>query len=75
MRYYTGNKNAHLKINKKLLMKFNIEVAKIRKWMSDPGDVAEEFNVSKEEAAKLWNSGAALLGTGDIKMLEFKEVS
>jgi hypothetical protein len=73
MRYYTGNKNAHLKINKKLLMKFNIEVAKIRKWMSDPGDVAEEFNVSKEEAAKLWNSGVALLGTSDIKMLEFKE--
>jgi hypothetical protein len=72
MRYYTGNKNAHLKINKKLLMKFNIEVAKIRKWMSDPGDVADEFNVSKEEAAKLWNSGLALLGTADVKMLEFK---
>jgi hypothetical protein len=40
--------------------------------MSDPGDVAEEFNVSKEEAAKLWNSGLALLGTADVKMLEFK---
>jgi hypothetical protein len=72
MRYYTGNKNAHLKINKKLLMKFNIEVAKIRKWMSDPGDVVEEFNISEEEASKLWNSGLALLGTGDMKMLEFK---
>jgi hypothetical protein len=72
MRYYTGNKNAHLKINKKLLMKFNVEVAKIRKWMSDPGDVVDEFNVSKEEAAKLWNSGLALLGTADVKMLEFK---
>jgi SAM-dependent methyltransferase len=72
MRYYTGNRNAHLKINKKLLMKFNVEVAKIRKWMSDPGDVAEEFNVSKDEAAKLWNSGMALLGTADVKMLEFK---
>jgi hypothetical protein len=53
-------------------MKFNVEVAKIRKWMSDPGDVAEEFNVSKEEAAKLWNSSLVLLGTGDMKMLEFK---
>jgi hypothetical protein len=72
MRYYTGNKNAHLKINKKLLMKFNVEVAKIRKWMSDPGDVAEEFNVSKEEATKLWNNGLVLLGTDDVKMLEFK---
>jgi hypothetical protein len=54
-------------------MKFNIEVAKIRNWMSDPGDVVDEFGVSKEEAAKLWNSGVALLGTSDVKMLEFKE--
>jgi hypothetical protein len=72
MRYYTGNQNAHLKINKKLLMKFNIDVAKIRKWMSDPDDVAEEFDISKEEASYMWNSGPALLGTSDIKMLEFK---
>jgi hypothetical protein len=74
MRYYTGNKNAHLKINKKLLMKFNVEVAKIRKWMSDPDDVVEEFNVSKEEAVRLWNTGLSLLGHSDIQMLEFKEV-
>jgi hypothetical protein len=71
MRYYTGNKNAHLKINKKLLMKFNVEVAKIRKWMSDPDDVAEEFDVTKEEAVRMWNSGLALIGTGDVRMLTF----
>ena len=75
MRYYTGNKNAHLKINKKLLMKFNIEVAKIRKWMSDPDDVVEEFNVPKDEAVKMWNSGLLLLGSSDVKMLEFKETA
>ncbi len=75
MRYYTGNKNAHLKINKKLLMKFNVEVAKIRKWMSDPDDVVEEYGIEKDEAAKLWNSGIALIGSSDIPMLEFKEVS
>jgi hypothetical protein len=73
MRYYTGNRNAHLKINKKLLMKFNIEVAKIRKWMSCPDDVAEEFSIAKDEAAQMWNNGLALLGAGDVKMLEFKE--
>jgi SAM-dependent methyltransferase len=73
MRYYTGNQNAHLKINKKLLMKFNIEVAKIRKWMSEPDDVVEEYGIPKDEAAKLWNSGLALLGSNDVKMLEFKE--
>jgi hypothetical protein len=75
MRYYTGNRNAHLKINKKLLMKFNIEVAKIRKWMSCPDDVVEEFSIPKDEAAQMWNSGLALLGAGDIKMLEFRKES
>ncbi len=72
MRYYTGNRNAHLKINKKLLMKFNIEVAKIRRWMSEPDDVVEEYGVPQDEATRLWNSGLGLLGTYDVKMLEFK---
>ena len=73
MRYYTGNQNAHLKISKKLLMKFNVEVAKIRKWMSDPDDVAEEYDVPKDEAARLWGSDLVLLGAGDMQMIEFKE--
>jgi hypothetical protein len=55
-------------------MKFNVEVAKIRKWMSDPGDIEEEFEVSKAEAVRLWNSGLSLIGHSDIPMLEFKEV-
>jgi len=54
-------------------MKFNIEVAKIRKWMSDPGDVVEEYGVSEQEAAQLWRSPLALVGNADVKMLEFKE--
>jgi len=54
-------------------MKFNIEVAKIRKWMTEPDDVAEEYGVPKDEAARLWNSGLALLGNSDVKMLEFRE--
>jgi hypothetical protein len=73
MRYYTGNHNAHLKINKKILMKFNVEVAKIRKWLSTPDDVADEFDITKAEAAKLWNSGLALIGKTDMQMLEYKE--
>jgi hypothetical protein len=73
MRFYTGNQNVHLKINKKLLMKFNVEVAKIRTWITGPDDVAEEFSVSKAEAAKLWNSSLSLLGANDVRMLEFKE--
>jgi len=73
MRYFTGNKNVHLKINKRLLMKFNIEVAKIRKWMSDPDEVVEEYGVPKDEATRLWNSGLALIGNSDVKMLTYKK--
>jgi hypothetical protein len=29
-----------------------------------PDDVAEEYNIPKDEATKLWNSGVALLGSG-----------
>jgi len=76
MRYYTGNQNAHLKINKRLLMKFNVEVAKIRKWMSDPGDIVDEYAVTESEAAALWNSPIALLGMNDVRKLEyFKETA
>jgi hypothetical protein len=73
MRYYTGNNNAHLKINKKILMKFNIEVAKIRKWISTPDDIIDEFDVTKADAVKLWNSGIVLVGKTDMQMLECKE--
>jgi len=48
-------------------------LAKIRKWMSDPGDVVQEYGISEAEATRLWNTGLALLGTGDVKMLEFRE--
>jgi len=75
MRYYTGNRNAHLKISQKLLMKFNIEVAKIRNWMSDPGDAAEEYDLPEDEAARLWNEGPSLLGGRDLRMLEYREAS
>jgi hypothetical protein len=72
MRYYTGNKNAHLKIDKKLLMKFNIEVAKIRKWLSVPEEAVEEFDLTEAEAAELWNGGLSLLGKPDMKALGFE---
>jgi SAM-dependent methyltransferase len=72
MRYYTGNQNAHLKINQKLLLKFNVEVAKIRKWIMEPEDIQEEFAVGEAEAEALWNSGLTLLGVKDMPMLEYK---
>ncbi len=70
MRYYTGNSNAHLKINKKILTKFNVEVAKLRNWLNSAEEIKEEFDVTAEEAANLWNRGFQMLAQKDIKLIE-----
>jgi hypothetical protein len=66
------NHNAHMKINQKLMMKFNIEVARLRHWINSYEDIQNEFDVSVVEAFKLWNNpGLCLLGNSDIKLLGF----
>ena len=41
-RFYQ-NGNMHLKVNKDLMTKFNVEVARILGWVRGPGDIADEF--------------------------------
>lgn len=73
LRYYK-NENVHLKVNEKLMFKFNIEVARLRKWFNNYQDVADEFDVSPVEAFKLWNTPSLrMLGKSDIKLLGFDE--
>jgi hypothetical protein len=72
-RFYQ-NGNVHLKVNQALMTKFNVEVARILGWIRGPKDIQEEFETSEEEAAKLWNKPSlAMLGRGDVPLLEFKE--
>jgi hypothetical protein len=66
------NGNFHLKINKRLMMLFNIEVGKIKKWLMCSQDIQDEFDVPEAEAASLWkNSGILLPGSSDMKLLGF----
>jgi hypothetical protein len=66
------NHNAHLKVNQKLMMKFNIEVGRLRHWINNHKDIENEFDVTPIEAFKLWNNPSlCLLGNNDIKLLEF----
>lgn len=68
------NHNAHMKINRELMMRFNIEVAKLRKWVNNHRDIAEEFEVSEAEAVKLWNNSSLLhIGQNDFPLLESKK--
>jgi hypothetical protein len=64
------NGNAHLKVNQELMMKFNIEVAKLRKWVNNHAAIQNEFDLSAEEAIKLWNEpGLLKIGKQDLKLL------
>jgi len=56
------------------MMKFNIEVAKLRKWINDHRDIENEFGVTEEEAFKLWNEpGLQLIGQNELRLLGYNE--
>jgi hypothetical protein len=66
------NGNFHFKINQKLMLRFNVEVAKIKKWLTCPQDIQDEFDVPEAEAVNLWKtSGILLPGNSDMKLLGF----
>lgn len=74
-RYYK-NENAHMKINKELMMKFNVEVARLRNWINNHTDIQNEFDVSEAEAIKLWERPNLIrLQKTDIPLLEFNKLS
>ena len=68
------NRNAHMKMNQDLMMKFNVEVAKLRKWVNNHRDIEDEFDVSEEEAIRLWNDpGLKMIGQSELKLLGYNE--
>jgi hypothetical protein len=72
-RFYQ-NGNVHVKMNQELMMRFNIEVARILGWIRGPQDIQDEFEVSEDKAAEYWReAGLKMLGVSDLRMLECKE--
>jgi hypothetical protein len=58
------------------MLKFNVEVGKLRHWINEPKNIIDEFEVSESEAVKLWqSSNLQLLGNSDVKLLGFNESS
>jgi hypothetical protein len=75
VRYYK-NSNAHLKVNKELMMKFNIEVARLRKWINSHADIQDEFEVPEAEAIRLWKKPSLCrISHTDTPLLEFTGLS
>jgi hypothetical protein len=68
------NRNLHLKVNQELMMKFNIEVARLRHWINNHVDIQNEFDVSEAEAIKLWKNPSLIrIGREDIPLLEYAQ--
>jgi hypothetical protein len=56
-----GNGNVHFQFNKEFIKKFNLEVGRIRGWIKNPQDAANEFDISIEEANAYWNTSFKVL--------------
>jgi len=66
------NSNLHLKINEKIMLRFNVEVARLRHWINGPQDIVSEYDVPEEEAVKMWKEpGLIRIGQSDILQLGF----
>jgi len=66
------NGNLHLKINEKIMLRFNIEVARLRHWINGPEDIEMEYEVPHEEAIRLWKEpGLVKIGQSEILQLGF----
>jgi len=66
------NQNLHLKINEKIMLRFNVEVARLRHWINGPQDIEREYDVPHEEAIKMWKEpGLIMIGQSDILQLGF----
>ena len=68
------NQNLHLRINEKIMLRFNIEVARLRNWINGPDDIASEYDVPMEEAIKMWKEPALIrIGRSEILQLGFDQ--
>lgn len=63
------NGNIHCKVNQEFMMKFNIEMARLNKWVKDETECAEELEININEVKKYFNSNQKLIKS-DIKLLE-----
>lgn len=48
------NGNIHYKFCQKFIRKFNVEIAKLLKWVKNPQEASEEFDISLKEASLIF---------------------
>lgn len=54
------NGNLHFKLNQQFMKAFNMEAARLNKWIKSPQEACEEFDISYEEAEKYFGRNFTL---------------
>jgi Domain of unknown function (DUF4942) len=67
------NGNLHIKFNKKLMCKLNVEFGRLKGWLRSKEQAASELNIPKQDVAVSFNSNMQLTSTTNIFCLEVKK--
>jgi hypothetical protein len=63
------NGNLHIKFNQKFLRKLNIEFGRLKGWLRDYNQAADELNISKHEAKQYFKTNF-ILECSSVRLLE-----
>jgi hypothetical protein len=62
------NGNIHLKFNQAFICKLNVEFGRLKGWLKDARQAADEMGISGEEASKAFNSTYQLGGVSQLRL-------
>jgi predicted RNA methylase len=63
------NGNIHFKFNQKFLRKLNVEFGRLKGWLRNYEQAADELNISKKEAKQYFKSNFVLEGSATLKLI------
>jgi hypothetical protein len=65
------NGNIHCKINQEFMKKFNIEMARLNKWVKDIKECSEELDIDIKDVENYFNCNKKLL-KNELKLLDYE---
>jgi hypothetical protein len=64
------NGNLHIKFNQKFIKQLNVEFGRLKGWLKDHHQTAEELGIKPEEAASFFNTNLKIGSETSLMMLE-----
>lgn len=62
------NGNCHFRLNKKLILKLNVEFGRLKGWVKSAQEAADEMEISLEDAAQSFDTNLQLTGTNLLQL-------